>query len=193
MNKLNLILSIIILILIIALGLVFNKMRDNRDDAIRWEHNYEQSSDTISRINVTLREFKKTSKATNDSLLKALKIKPKQIETIITIHSEYNNVDTTHITLNKVDSTSKTHYFMESIDCVEIGGIVITEYDSEPELIITNISYTNDIDYIAYWKRRQWKFLGIKTRLFGKKLGELEVSSECGNIELHQIDIIKKK
>ena len=196
MIKILLILSVIIVLLLGLLGITYKQSRANRSEAIRWEHNYKEVSDSVSRIQLTLREFKDQSTSREDSLLRKLRIKPKQVEKIIYIENKYINKDTNEVDLTPIHpiGTSPKMYmgFIKSIDCLLIEGAVLTS-DMNAELIFTNITYTNEYTYIAYWKRRKWRLLGINTRIFGKKQGELEVTSTCGATQVKEIDIIKRK
>lgn len=199
MTKLILILSAVIVILMGLLGITYKQMRTQRSEAIRWEHNYEQSQEDISRIELTYREFKDQATAKEDSLLKELSIKPKQVERIVYIENEYTNTDTTEIDfiitgdeVVDIPERPKTLKFISRIDCIQIEGMVTTK-DPRTSLSVTSIQYNNSFSYVAYWERRQWKFLGIKSKLFGKKQGELKISSACGKSTVKEIDIIKKK
>ncbi len=191
MNKILIILITIIIVLCGILGVTYKRMTVHKADSIRHEQNYTQSQKDVQRIQLSYREFKDQKSNKIDSLLHELNIKPKQIESIITIRTTYTNTDTIFVPLTQTNVNS--FEFIERIDCTEIEGSIITGLTNKPELSITNLSHNDEIDYVAYWKRRQWRLLGIKTRLFGKKLGELKVVSKCGNINVHQIDIIKKK
>ena len=43
------------------------------------------------------------------------------------------------------------------------------------------------MDAVAFWERRQWNFLGIKTRFLGKKEMTAKIFDDCGNSTVVQI------
>lgn len=198
MTKILIILSVVIAILLGLLGVTYSQMRKQRSEAIRWEHNYEQASEKVSRIELTYREFKDQATEREDSLLKQLDIKPKQVEKIVYIENTYTNTDTTPIPFIItgeesiiIDKPIKLK-FVANIDCLSVSGNVYSK-DVNSTMEISSIAYKNDFNYVAYWKRREWRLLGINTRIFGKKQGELKVTSTCGETIVKEIDIIKKK
>jgi len=192
MNKILTILLILIIALSTCLYFTYKQMRANHKDSIRWENNYDQAQSNIERIKLDYNEFKDLKTNEIDSLLKVIKVKPKQVETIIKIETFYTNTDTIYLDINK-STDINSFEFKESIDCLEIEGFIHTGIINDPIVALTKTIYNNEIDYIAYWSRRQWRFLGIKTRIFGKKIAKLEVINKCGDLKVKQIDIIKKK
>ncbi|MEZ0182659.1 hypothetical protein AB9T89_10465 [Flavobacterium oncorhynchi] len=80
--------------------------------------------------------------------------------------------------------------FSDSTECLTIKGNVKFELNS----VIVEINdrqFRNKTTTIGYWERRQWKFLGIKTRFLGKVQSTVKVVDECGNS--HIVNIEKKK
>lgn len=67
----------------------------------------------------------------------------------------------------------------DSTDCLIVEGWVVFENDSL-KLDITNREFKNITDVVSYWERNQWRFLGIKTRLFGRKKATVIVNDKCG-------------
>ena len=79
--------------------------------------------------------------------------------------------------------------FVDSTKCMTIKGNVDL-IGGFMTLNITDRVFNNKTSIIAYWERREWKFLGIKTRFLGKKQGTAKVIDECG--ESRTINIEKK-
>ena len=77
--------------------------------------------------------------------------------------------------------------FIDSTKCLTIKGIV----NNNGTVSITDRQFHNKMDAVAYWERREWIFLGIKTRFLGKKQMTAKVFDECGNSEIIKIDIKK--
>lgn len=70
--------------------------------------------------------------------------------------------------------------FSDSTKCLQVDGFVSYENDSM-KVNITNRTFQNKYDAVAFWERRQWSFLGIKTRFLGKKQMTAKVFDQCGN------------
>ena len=189
-------LGLIALVVLLSLSTTigFRMASDNKKNAIRWEDNYNESQESVSRVQMTLTEFKKHSTEREDSLLKELSIKPKQVEKVIYIHTEELNNDTVQVDLTPVDTIQDVieYNFIEPIGCSMVSGVVSTT-DPNTELEITSLFTSYDYYYVAYWQREKRSILGIKTRLFGRKKAELEVHNSCGTTSVQEIEIIKKK
>lgn len=84
------------------------------------------------------------------------------------------------------DSIQKKYYtgqFTDSTKCLVIKG----EIDTNGVVTIKDRQFKNKMDAVAYWERRQWNFLGIKTRFLGKKQMTAKVFDDCGNSKVIQI------
>ena len=78
------------------------------------------------------------------------------------------------------DSIQKKYYageFIDSTKCLVIKG----EIDTNGVVTIKDRQFKNKMDAVAFWERRQWNFLGIKTRFLGKKQITAKVFDDCGN------------
>lgn len=76
--------------------------------------------------------------------------------------------------------------FIDSTKCLTIKGFV-----DSTGVTITSREFKNKTDAVAYWERRQWNFLGIKTRFLGKKQMTAKVFNNCGESQI--ININKKE
>ncbi|TDW48835.1 hypothetical protein EV144_103352 [Flavobacterium sp. 270] len=56
---------------------------------------------------------------------------------------------------------------------------------------VLDCQFKNKSDAVAYWERKQWKFLGIKSRLFGKIELTSKTFDNCGESRILRIE--KKK
>jgi len=70
--------------------------------------------------------------------------------------------------------------FSDKTNCLQVDGFVSYEKDSM-KVNITTRTFNNKYDAVAYWERRQWSLLGIKTRFLGKKQMTAKVFDQCGN------------
>lgn len=194
MNKILYILITIILILVISLLLLTKNRSNILADKVRWENNYQESLDSIQRISLTYNEFKENKTKEVDSLLKELDIRSKKVERIITITNTLESVDTIYIPLIQYTTIdSNILKFKEDYKCISVEGNIYT-MDPDTKLSVTDFKYENQTNYIAYWDRNRYKFLGLfYTKFLGRKIGKLEVSSKCGGVKVKEIDIIKNK
>ena len=113
------------------------------------------------------------NKDLKDKLAKA-GIKQNRIKEIISTNYYYR------------DSIQKKYYvgvFVDSTKCMVIKGVI----DSTGVVTIKDRQFKNKMDAVAFWERRQWNFLGIKTRFLGKKQMTAKVFDDCGNSTVIQI------
>ena len=117
--------------------------------------------------------FEYQNKDLKDKLAKA-GIKTDRVKEIISSNYYYR------------DSIQKKYYtgqFTDSTKCLVIKG----EIDTNGVVTIKDRKFKNKMDAVAYWERRQWSFLGIKTRFLGKKQMTAKVFDDCGNSTVVQI------
>ena len=122
------------------------------------------------------------------------KIATKKIEQIITQTLKYRDTATNNVNLQPILDAIKTKQnikvpIIDSTACMIIKGYVVFKNDTL-SLDITDRQFTNTSDVISYWQRNQWKLLGIKTRLFGKKQATVIIKDACGQTKTF---IINKK
>ncbi|TDO66942.1 hypothetical protein EV143_1371, partial [Flavobacterium chryseum] len=79
---------------------------------------------------------------------------------------------------------------VDTTKCMTTKGIISFK-DNKLTWTVLDRTFENKSDAVAYWERRQWQFLGIKTRLFGKKEFTSKSFDECG--ESRTMKIEKKK
>lgn len=194
-NKIIVILSGVIITFGLIIYLLFSKMIDHKQDAIRWKSNYNETKKEISKVELTLKEFKEQSSEREDSLLNLLNIKPKQVERIIYVENKIEVKDTVKIEVesNKQNTSPLLgiYPFKKQVSCISLEGYAISA--NKPEIYLTYIKSNSKISYVAYKQRKKRKILFFNTRFLGKKETKLEVKNSCGKIEVLEIDIIKKK
>lgn len=194
------------LILIIAVtGLIvwlFMSWQYQKAENIRQTENASQlrKADSLrftSQI-LTSQEIQDYLKYSNPDLEKKLladNIKLGRIESIVSQTLKYR--DTSKVVLdvspileaikNKVPNKTP---FIDTTKCQTNKGYVEYVNDSL-KVIFTEKTFNNKTDAVAYWERRQWKFLGIKTRFWGKKQFTAVNYSDCGESKIMKIE--KKK
>lgn len=127
--------------------------------------------------------------------LKENKISSNRIEKIITQKLEYLDNQQRSTDLQPILDAIKEKRnikvpVVDSTKCLVVKGYVVFENDTL-KLDITDRKFKNRSDVVSYWQRNQWNFLGIKTRLFGRKKATVIIKDDCGNTETFVID--KKK
>lgn len=108
------------------------------------------------------------------SQLERAGIKTNRIEKIV--NSNYYYQDTTKRTF--------TGNFIDSTKCLIIKGKI----DNNGTVSITNREFKNKTSAVAFWERKEWSFLGIKSRFLGKKQMTAKVIDECGNSQIISIN-----
>ena len=124
-------------------------------------------STQILNANELKEHFEYQNKDLKDKLAKA-GIKTDRVKEIISSNYYYR------------DSIQKKYFagkFTDSTKCLLIKG----EIDTNGVITIKDRQFKNKMDAVAFWERRQWNFLGIKTRFLGKKEMTAKVFDDCGN------------
>ena len=135
----------------------------------------------------TIEEFKQTISAKVDSVIKAEKIKPKNVERIIERHFFYRDTSYHTYTPGPVVVGDATVYpFTDIKDCFTVKGFMEI-VDKMPAVTITDRRFDNVSTDIAYIEREK-KFLGIR---FGKFRGRLKTINQCGSTTTKEIEVIK--
>lgn len=193
---------IVIILLALAVMWFYKDYQYQKAENIRQTENASQlrkidSLRFTSQI-LTQQEIKDYLQYSNPDLEKKLKadnIKLNRIESIISQTLRYK--DTTKSTIDmtplleaiKVKVPTKT-LFIDTTKCLTNKGYVEYKNDSL-KVVFTEKTFNNKGDAVAYWERRQWSFLGIKTRFLGKKQFTAKNYNECGESTIMKIE--KKK
>lgn len=194
MNQL-LIKTILIILLIISLVFSVNIYFKSKATINRLANNIEQLETDNSIIKFTNGELKSYLKAKDtfhkneiDSILKLLKIKPKNLIRYQSV--EVNNINTdstlsvTETPKVKNDSTYQVD-FLNVRKCIEIKGYV-ESIDPNPRVIITSTKSNNKVYILKSYKKSFWDVI-----LFRKGKEMITTTSECGEVNVDEIEIIK--
>lgn len=147
---------------------------------------------------LTTQEMKEYLEYQNKDLQSKLKqsgIKESRLESITT--NNYYHKDTirqsTDVSklINSIRSgNADEQSFIDTTKCQTIKG-KITFSGKDLKVEINSREFKNKTDAVAYWERRKWNFLGIKTRFLGKKQLTAKVFDDCGESKIIKIE--KKK
>ena len=141
-------------------------------------------------------EFLEFQRKDLQQFLQENKINTRRIERIITQKLKYIDTinrkqDLTPI-LDAIRNNQNVKVpVQDSTECLIVKGYVAFENDTL-SLNITDRKFTNTSDVVSYWERNRWNFLGIKTRLFGRKKATVIIKDACGETKTIVIDKRKK-
>jgi len=167
--------------------IIYNKenYRNLRDlDSLKTAHliftNKQQVSDYINTENGL------------KSLIEKQKTKIRKITSIVYIKQKYiDSLKNTHDVTTIVKYIRENKPFIkswrDSTSCLTISGNISYANDSLKVNVLQR-KFDNEIAVIGTYERNQWKFLGIKTRLFGRKRAIVKVSTKCGGTKTVVID-----
>lgn len=196
--------TILIVVAIVAAVIFYKDYQHQR-------HENQRQSENISQLR-KLDSFKFASQTYNQQeideylqfmrkdlqdFLKENRIKTNRIEQIITQKLNYlDTIDRSTDLQPVLDAIKQQRNIrvpvIDSTDCLIVKGYVVFENDTL-SLDITDRQFTNKTDVVSYWERQQWKFLGIKTRLFGRKVATVIIKDACGKTQTFVIDKRNKK
>lgn len=186
---------VLIILLIASIGLGLNQYIKNKSTIDRLTSNIEQLEVDNSTLKFTTNELKSyikdkdtKHKAEVDSILRLLKIKPKNLIKYERILVSNLDSDTTEVSLEhpifKNDSISRVD-FLSVRKCLKIKGY-IESLDPNPKVVITNTESSNVVYVIKSYKKSFWDKIFFRK---GKEI--IETTSECGESDINEIEIIK--
>jgi hypothetical protein len=149
----------------------------------------------FSSQNLTADEIKEYLQYQNTELKNKLAkegIKLNRIESIVSANYRYRDTikretDITGLVEAIKNSIPSNQPWSDTTKCQTIKGIV--SYDGQKlKVVVNDREFKNKSDAVAYWERKQWSFLGIKTRFLGKKQFTSKVFDECGQSQILKIE-----
>ena len=147
------------------------KVQQSNSEMIRKYDSLRFASVTYSESE--LKEYLEYQRKDLQDFLQQNDVKLRRIQQIITQQLKYQDTVSRNVNLQPIlDAINKNQNIkvpvVDSTRCMIIKGYVAFENDTL-SLNITDRKFKNRSDVISYWERNQWRFLGIKTRLFGRK------------------------
>lgn len=172
------------------------RLREAREENTRYQANQQQLLDQVNeykRITVRKSELIQSLTRDQDSLIKALRIKPKFIDRIVErTHFAEDTLKTgkllaTADSLRRIIETNQARQypFVDQTECFLFEGAVII--DQGLNLEVTRREYTNHSTEIAYIERSK-KFLFIK---YGPWRAKLFIRNECGDDQVKELTLVK--
>ena len=167
-----------------------NKRQSENIESIRKSDSLRYASQTYTKKE--LEEYLEYNRRDLQKFLKDNRISTSRIEQIITQKLNYQDTTKRDVNLQPILDAIRNQQSLkvpviDSTSCMIIKGYVAFENDTL-SLNITDRKFKNKSDVVAYWERNQWKFLGIKTRVFGRKKATVIIMDDCGRTETIVID-----
>lgn len=167
-----------------------NKRQSENISQIRKQDSLRFASQTYT--NKELEEYLEYNRSDLRVFLDEEGVRLRRIERIITQSLKYRDTTSRSVNLEPIlDAIQKNQNIrvpvIDSTECLIVSGYVAFENDTLT-LDITDRKFTNKTDVVSYWERNQWNFLGIKTRLFGRKVATVTIKDACGESETFTID-----
>jgi len=195
MSKIKLIGIITVIVFLIAsvvtANVLIERNRKLKAEVLRVQNNnFQLMAENRENINLTLslKEFKASMSTKIDSILKVAEINSKAVKTVTTINNYYIDSTKTIIRPEPVISKNDTTYpFVDIKECFSISGFMKVVND-RPELTIQERKFINEINVIVHNKRPH-KFWFIR---YGKREMKIDGVSDCGDVKIKQINVIKK-
>lgn len=190
--------------LIIGVVWLYKDREFQKAENVRQSENAEQirKQDSLgySRVLLTEKEARQQLEYQNSDVLKKmdeLNINMRNVHQIVTNELRYRKTDTTIVDISEIIAAIKENKeiilpFKESDSCWAVAGNIHFN-GKDAQFKITEREFKNVQTIIGYQIRKQWKLLGIKTRLFGKRKLTVAIENSCGETTTKIIDIKRKR
>lgn len=191
--------TIVIVLLAVAAVWVYKDYKFQKEENKRQTENATQlrKADSLrftSQI-LTQNEIKDYLEYQNQDLKKKLEkdgIKLNRIESIVSLNYKYKDTSQKETDISGIvdaikNSIPNSQNWIDSTKCLTVKGSVA--FDGQKlKVTVNDREFKNKSDGVAYWQRRQWSFLGIKTRFLGKKEFTAIQFDECGESRVLKIE-----
>lgn len=194
----------IILASVLIIGAVwfYGSWKFNKSEKERYEQNEinKERFDSLRISNTVLNdkrfdEYLHINKELT-SQIKENGIKLSRVQSILNTITTYRDTTIVKTDLSEVltainDKKPLAVPFTDSTKCLTVKGFV--KYDNGIlALNVTDRIFFGETTVIGFWERRQWSFLGIKTRLLGKKEMTAKVVDKCGDSQTIHVEKLTK-
>lgn len=189
---------LLIAALIVAVWL-FKDWQFQKSENIRQTENARQLriSDSLKFANqvLTSQEIKEYLEYQNKDLknkLSSAGVKSDKIKSVIT-HNYYYKDTTTQVTdvspliKSILQGLPDEQNFIDTTKCLTTKGSIVFD-GNKLEVKVNDREFKNKTDAVVYKERRQWSFLGFKTRFLGKRQFTAKVFDECGESKILKIE-----
>ena len=188
-----------VVLLVVAVVWFYKDYQHQKSENQRQTENVSQlrKADSLrfTSQNLTLSEIKDYLEYQNQDLKNKLAnegIKLNRIQSLVSSNYYYRDTtsretDVTGLVEAIKNSIPKTQSWTDTTECMTTKGTV--SFDGQKlKVTVNDREFKNKSDGVAYWQRRQWNFLGIKTRFLGKKEFTATQFDECGESRVMRIE-----
>lgn len=194
--------NIKLVIYILAVILIIYFVKENRKQQAEIQRLTENVTQTIKYDSLRyaeqtytkqeLKEYLEYNRQDLQVFLKENKIALKNIQKIITTKLEYKDTTIVNTDLQPVLDAINTKKeisvpIIDTNECLTIKGN-INYADNVLKLSINERIFNNTSDVVTHTERKQWRFLFIKSKLFGRKYTEVTINDKCGTSQTFVID-----
>ncbi|TDO69917.1 hypothetical protein EV143_11394 [Flavobacterium chryseum] len=170
-----------------------NERQSENSSQLRKADSTKFASQLLSKDEIA--DYLKFQNSDLNKKLQANNIKLNRIESIVSQTYKFRDTTKRETDLSGIVEAIKSNIpssqvVVDTTKCMTTKGIISFK-DNKLTWTVLDRTFENKSDAVAYWERREWKFLGIKTRLFGKKQFTSKVFDECGESRVMKIE--KKK
>lgn len=186
-NKILLIIAGLVLLLVIAavINHYRNVIQELRSDIQRGNENLYEAfivSDANRLLWLKEKEFSEMKTGRIDSLMKELKVKPREViryEEIIITDTIRDTVEV-YITEN----IGGRYPFNYQKNCFDVWGYV--DVSDSVAVSLTRLDYQNNLQYLASMKQKKFLFIKI-----GKPVYTLQVKPVCGDVYTTELNVVR--
>lgn len=164
-----------------------NASQLRKSDSLRFTNQVLSPKEIDDHITYNDPELKKKLDAAN--------IKVSRIESLISQTLKYRDTTKRETDVSGLvdaikNSIPKSQSWSDTTKCMTVTGIA--SFDGQKlKVVVNDRQFSNKSDAVAYWERREWSFLGFKTRFLGKKQFTSKLFDDCGESRIMKIE--KKK
>jgi len=195
--------AILIGLLVIALiynceqKLAYKQTANRQTENVRQANTFDSLK--FKSQNLTSKELKELLEYRDKELLKLLnqdKIKVQKIEKIINNKYYYKDTISNTINLDSIlravrSQIPREQEILDTLNCIKVKGKIL--FDGQKlSFQINSKEVKNKSTTVVHQERKQWKLLGIKTRIFGKRQLTSKTYNECGDSKTELLQVIKK-
>jgi hypothetical protein len=182
---------VLIVVLVATVNIQIKQIRTLSATAERLENN--QKAIMVNSENYLVKqdlsEFKSTLSPRIDSIIHELKVKPKNVERIVERYYFHTDSIIKEYYPEPIDINGSIKYpFIDTTQCFTFGGN-LKIVDQKPAIEVNLRKYEDDaVD--VYYRERSKKFWFIR---YGKWKTERQTMSNCGDTNIKEIEIIRRK
>lgn len=190
--------NILIVAVIVAIVWLFTSWKHLGEENVRIKANYEnalfekeqQFTEFKFEKNQELQHYLELSDTQTSGLKEQLKqtnIKLNRITQIVStsIRSRdtiINTIDLDSLAVKIKSDKSFVIPIEDKTDCFYFKAQFVYE-NGTSRIEVLDRQYTDTINQVSHWERKQWRFLFIKSRLFGKKVAKVTLFNKCGDVK----------